>query len=292
LSTIAEAGAPAASPCEVVALLGDLVVVRGGGDLGSGVALRLWRSGFHVVILESPSPMAVRRSVAFSEAVYEGRSTVEEVTADLLPASARAVMSHGRRSIPVIVDPHAELVADLAPAALVDAIMAKRNTGTRRAMATAVVALGPGFAAPEEVTAVVETDRGPHLGRVIWEGKAAPNTGTPGLVGGASADRVVRAPADGAFAARVAIGDRAQQGDLIGIVSGVESRARIAGVVRGVLREGTQVRVGMKVGDIDPRLDRSLCFQVSDKSLAVAGGVLEAVMSLLYGSRAAGGTLD
>jgi xanthine dehydrogenase accessory factor len=259
------------------------VVIRGGGDLGSGVALRLWRSGFPVIVLESERPIAVRRTVSFAEAVYEGQSCVEEARGRLVRSAAEAVAALAARDVPVLIDPQAQSRHLLDPEIVVDAIMAKRNMGTHRSMAPFVVALGPGFEAGDDVHAVVETNRGPHLGRVIWEGQAAPNSGEPGPVQGVTGARVLRAPGGGTLRSRRSIGDVVQEGDIIADVGGGPIVAPFTGLVRGLARDGLQVEPGMKIGDLDPRLDPRLTRLVSDKSLAVAGGVLEAVMMHVRG---------
>lgn len=254
-----------------------LVVVRGGGDLGSGVALRLWRSGFRVVVLESAAPVAVRRTVSFAEAVYEGKARVEEATAALAgPKEVGEILRAG--TIPVVVDPEARQVNCLQPHALVDAIMAKRNLGTRTDLASCVVALGPGFTAGVDAHAVVETNRGPNLGRVLWRGQAEADTGTPGIVGGHGVQRVLRAPVAGRLRVKAAIGDIVEHGEILAAVEGTAIRAPFTGLVRGLAREGLAVRAGMKIGDLDPRLEPVLCQLVSDKALAIAGGVLEAIL--------------
>lgn len=262
-----------------------LVLIRGGGDLASGTALRLLRSGFAVVVAEVARPTAIRRTVAFAEAVYEGRAVIEGVEGvraepgDDLPALI------GRGAIPVVVDPEAALRQALSPSALVDAIMAKRNTGTRIDDAPAVVALGPGFHAGRDVHAVIETRRGHTLGRVITSGAALPDTGLPGETNGLTAERVVRSPRAGVFRAARAIGDHVRRGEPLGDVDGMPVVAAIDGVLRGLLHTGLRVSEGFKVADIDPRGDGSSCLLVSDKALAVAGGVLEAVCTLLGGVR-------
>lgn len=255
-----------------------LIVVRGGGDLGSGAALRLWRSGFPVVVLEAPHPVAVRRTVSFAEAVYEGSVQVEELVAERAGSSgeARKVMDRGH--LPLLIDPQAEMISQLQPFGVVDAILAKRNTGTTMEMATFTIGLGPGFTAGVDVHAIVETNRGPHLGRVVWSGSAEPNTGEPGNISGRATSRVLRAPAKGVLETMREIGDIVDEGDLIALVGEAKILAPFKGLVRGLARNGLQVEIGMKIGDLDPRLDRSLCTVVSDKSLAVAGGVLEAIM--------------
>lgn len=250
------------------------VVIRGGGDLGSGVALRLARAGFAVAILETVRPVAVRRTVSFSEAVYEGETWVEDVRGVLVE---RGLGQVAPGTVAVLVDPAGETLPVIRPDVLVDAILAKRNTGTRRHMARFTVGLGPGFAAPGEVHVVVETNRGPNLGHVIRAGRAQADTRIPGEVGGRGAERVLRAPVAGRLRTRAGIGDIVEGGEVLAEVGGEEIRAPFRGLVRGLLRTDMDVREGMKVGDLDPRLDRTLTALVSDKSRAVADGVLGAV---------------
>lgn len=255
-----------------------LIIVKGGGDLGSGVAWRLHRCGFRVVILECLHPTAIRRRVAFATAMYEGEITVEGVTARrATPEEVLALLEAGL--IPVLADPEGRAVEVLRLDVLVDAVMAKRNTGTRLDDAPLVVALGPGFRAGRDCHAVVETARGHFLGRVYWEGEALPNTGVPGEVGGASEERVLRAPADGIFQPCTQIGDLVEAGQTVAWVDGHPVQARLRGMLRGLLAEGLEVHAGMKVGDVDPRAERSHCFTISDKALSIAGGVLEAILS-------------
>ncbi len=263
-----------------------LVVIRGGGDLASGVAHRLWSAGFRAVILEIPQPTVIRRAVAFAEAVYEGRAAVEGVTALLAGSVDEALRTLAQEMLPVLVDPEGRSIAKLAPMALVDAILAKRNLGTRLDQAPLVIGLGPGFTAGLDVHAVVETRRGHNLGKVIWDGQAEPDTGIPEPVGGFAAERVVRAPQEGIFRPVAAIGDRVAAGEPVAYVESagkVEVQAKISGVLRGILREGLRVTAGMKVGDIDPRGERSYCFSISDKARAIGGGVLEAIMAAQHG---------
>jgi xanthine dehydrogenase accessory factor len=256
-----------------------LVLIRGAGDLASGVAARLHRSGFHVVMTELARPLMVRRGVCFGEAVYAGRTCVEGVCAALAPdvPTARELLAQG--VIPVLVDPAARSRASLAPRVLVDAIMAKRNTGTRRADAPLVIALGPGFVAGDDCHAVIETNRGHWLGRVIWQGAAQPDTGVPAEIGGRGDARVLRAPAAGILVGHAAIGDRLAAGDLIAAIGEDQVCAPFPGVLRGLLHPGLWVEPGLKIGDLDARAAVEHCFTISDKSLAVAGGVLEAILS-------------
>lgn len=257
-----------------------LVVIRGAGDIATGIACRLAAAGCQLVLTEVAQPTTVRRTVAFSEAVRLGAATVEGVTCRLAatPAEAAALARAGTPA--VLVDPAACCVAELRPDAVVDAILAKRNTGTRITDAPAVIAVGPGFAAGVDCHAVVETKRGHNLGRVIWEGSAAPNTGVPGVIAGHGADRVLRAPAAGLFEPLCAIGDTVRAGEVVAQVGGVPLSATIDGVLRGLLAPGVPVKPGMKAGDIDPRGVREHCFTVSDKARAVGGGVLEALLAL------------
>ncbi len=259
---------------------GRLVVVRGAGDLATGCIVRLVRSGFRVVALELPSPSAIRRAVSLSEAVYDGAAEVEGIRAvrhDELPSS------WGKWEVPVLVDPGASLLPRLSPLAVVDAIVAKRNLGTRIGLAPVVVALGPGFTAGRDAHAVVETNRGHDLGRVLLTGSAQPDTSVPGLVGGRAGERVLRSPAAGAVAPLREIGDLVSAGDPVLSVGGVEVRTAISGVVRGLIRPGYAASPGLKVADVDPRGSRESCFTVSDKARAVAGGVLEAILALAPG---------
>lgn len=258
-----------------------LVILRGGGDLATGVAARLHRAGFPLLILELPEPLVVRRTVALAGAVNEGEVVVEDLRARRVAGAQEAADLAATGIIPVLVAPELEpvLAALLRPAqVVVDARVAKRNIDTRRGQAPLVVALGPGFTAGVDCDAVVETMRGHGLGRVIWQGAALANTGSPGIIAGKGAERVLRAPAGGTVTWRRQIGDLVAEGELIGRVDGRAVHAPFAGVVRGLLAGGTAVTEGMKIGDVDARGDVAACFQISDKALAVGAGVLEAVL--------------
>ncbi len=257
------------------------VLVKGGGDLASGVIYRLWKVGFQVLVTEIPQPTAVRRTVAFANAVYEGTWRVQDVQAKLVRGLREAVNCWEAGILPVIVDPEASVRFDLRPHVVVDGIMAKRNTGTRISDAPVVVALGPGFVAGVDCHAVVETQRGHDLGRVIYTGEASANTGVPGEVGGYTWERVLRAPAEGTFTGKRAIGDMVQAGETVGYVDDVPVISKISGVVRGLVHDGVEVTRGTKVGDVDSRAQVSHCFTISDKALSVGGGVLEAVFHLI-----------
>jgi xanthine dehydrogenase accessory factor len=257
---------------------GRLVVVRGAGDLATGVIIRLTRAGFRVVALETALPSAIRRTVSFSEAMYDGSARVEGVTA-LRCAGLPAAWAPGD-PVAVLEDPQGSLLERVVPAALVDAIIAKRNLGTRLSMAPLVVALGPGFTAGVDAHAVVETNRGHDLGRVHLLGSAEPDTGVPGLIAGHGGERVIHAPRAGRVEPLCAIGDTVAAGDPVLTVDGEPVRSVIGGVVRGLIRPGFLARAGLKVADVDPRCVREHCFSVSDKARAIAGGVLEALLML------------
>ena len=256
------------------------VVVKSGGDLGTGVAWRLHRCGFCVLVTEMPQPTVIRRAVAFASAIYEGAATVDGVTARLVEDDAAIADAWAAGDVPVLIDADGASIQRLQPDAVVDAILAKRNTGTRITDAPIVVALGPGFGAGADCHAVVETKRGHDLGRVLTKGSAAPNTGMPGSVGGESGRRVLRTPTGGIFRAARVIGDRVQAGDVVARVDDAPIRSQLDGVVRGLLYDRLRVSAGAKVGDVDPRGVASHCFTISDKALAVGGGVVEAILYL------------
>ena len=257
-----------------------LVLIRGAGDLATGVALRLYRSGMQVVLTDLPQPLAIRRTVAFSEAIRLGTHTVEDVTARFAKDAAEALALLSDGVVPVLADPELRCLPEVRPDVVVDAILAKKNLGTRIDLAPVVVALGPGFTAGKDCHAVVETMRGHDLGRVIYKGSALPNTAVPGLIGGFAGERVLRAPADGVLCTTAEIGQRVEAGETVGTVGGVPMRATIAGVLRGLLPDGTPVKQGLKAGDVDPRGEAHYCRTVSDKASAVGGGVLEAILHL------------
>lgn len=257
-----------------------LVEIRGAGDIATGIAIRLHRAGLKVVMCDLPVPTSIRRTVSFSEAIRLGSCEVEGIRARLATsiADARSIVVAG--DVAVLVDPEGKSASELKPMVLVDAILAKKNLGTKRSMAPYVIGVGPGFSAGKDCDCVVETKRGHYLGQVIWDGPAAPNTGIPGVIAGHSADRVLRAPADGVFEPVLQIGDVVRAGQVAARVSGVPMTCTIDGVLRGLLQEGVEVTSGMKSGDIDPRCERSHCFTSSDKARAVGGGVLEAICHL------------
>lgn len=260
----------------------NLVIVRGAGDISTGTIHRLHRAGFPVLALEVQNPSAIRRRVAFSEAVWEGSATVERVAAVRVDDVRSAVKALEAGGLPLLVDPAGESIRRLRPAAVVDGILAKKNLGTAMDMAPLTVALGPGFVAGVDVHFVIETMRGHNLGRIIASGSALPNTGVPGLIGGFGAERVIHAPAAGVFRMRRDIGDAVDAGEVIGVIEapagGTPVRAKIPGVLRGVIRDGYPVTPGFKLADVDPRLSETAnCCTISDKARCIAGSVLELV---------------
>jgi len=256
------------------------LVIKGAGEMASGVAWRLFRSGMRrLVLLETGSPMAVRRGVSFCEAVHDGNCVVEGVEAEIASTAADVDKIWNRGRIPVLVDPQWTSLPILTPDVVVDAVLAKGNLGTSMDEAPLVVGLGPGFTAGFDVHLAVETKRGHDLGRVIEQGSPAPNTGVPGTIGGYNRERVLRATLGGNFIAERQIGDQVASGEVVGAVNGEPIGAEVSGVLRGLLRDGTRVAKGAKLGDIDPRGDPSACFTVSDKARALGGAVLEAVLS-------------
>ena len=256
------------------------VLVRGGGDLASGVIYRLHRVGFRVMVIELAQPTVIRRAVAFAAAMFEDVVEIEEVVGRRVDSLEQALPVLTAGEVPVMVDPLGETISQWGPDALVDAILAKRNFGTTINDAPIVVGLGPGFVAGVDVHAVVETKRGHYLGRVILEGAAVPDTGIPGEVMGHTVERVLRAPRSGILQGTKRIGDEVKAGEIMAQVDGEPVIAKIDGVLRGLLADGFGVTKGMKVGDVDPRGVRDHCFSISDKALAIGGGALEAILYL------------
>ena len=251
-----------------------LVYVRGAGDIATGVAARLVRAGVSVVMADIAVPTCIRRTISFCEAIRLGEVKVEGIRARLAqtPAEALAIIEAG--DVAVVVDPQAQMLGELKPSAVVDAILAKRN------LAPAVIAVGPGFAAPVDCDAVVETMRGHFLGRVITQGSPQPNTGVPGVIAGYGKERVIHSPAAGVFRSDRAIGDIVSAGDVIGYAGDTPMFTTIDGCLRGLLADGVQVTEGFKCADVDPRGDASYINYISDKATSVGGGVLEALAML------------
>jgi xanthine dehydrogenase accessory factor len=271
-----------------------LVVIRGGGDLATGVVYRLHQAGFPIIVLELERPLVVRRTVAVATAVLQNQITIETLHAQRVDTPQQALQLAQNGQIPVLVSPtlpdwKLEIgdwrsgISNLQSpiSILIDARVAKRNIDTTIDQAPLVIALGPGFTAGVDCHAVIETMRGHTLGRVIWQGSAIANTGTPGLVAGKGAERVLRAPRGGVVNWRLEIGDLVQKGDVIGDVAGEMVTAPFAGVLRGLIADGTAVTPNLKIGDLDAREDVSACYTISDKALAIGGGVLEAALTFL-----------
>lgn len=255
-----------------------MVLIKGAGEMGTGVAHRLASSHFQVCLTEITHPQAVRRLVAFSEAVYDGEKEVEGIVAKAVSSPDEVLRLWKEGRIPLLIDPQAKIKDAVKFDVVVDAILAKRNTGTQLSDAPLVIALGPGFRAGADVHAIIETNRGHNLGRVILKGEAEPNTGIPGEIGGFTEERVLRAPQAGRLSVLKDLGAPVAHDEVVATVEGAPVKAKIKGVLRGLLRDGMTVEKGMKLGDIDPRGKREFCYTISDKALAIAGGVLEAIL--------------
>lgn len=258
----------------------ELVIVRGGGDIASGIIHRLYKSGFKILVLEIEKPLSIRREVSFSEAIYRGEMEVEGIKGVFVENLDKVWDAINNGHIPVYIDPNGEAIDILKPMAVVDSILAKINLGTNRDMAPITIGVGPGFEAGVDVDLAVETKRGHNLGKVIEKGFPAKNTGIPGSTLGYREERVVRAVGPGIFSTNYKIGDRVNKGDIIGNVGDNEIVAEIDGIIRGLLKEGLYVKDGLKIGDIDPRGEVENAFTISDKARAVGGGVLEGIMYL------------
>lgn len=264
-------------------LQNNLIIVRGGGDIATGTISKLYHSGFSILILEIATPSAIRRNVAFSEAVYQETQTIENLTCYLAKDMQQATQFLEEGKLTMLVDPEATSIQVFKPVAVIDAILAKKNLGTTIDMAPITIALGPGFCAKKDVDAVIETQRGHNLGRIIYNGTATPNTGVPGMIGGYDKDRVIHSPAEGILRNVCHITDTVSAGEVIAEIETeqgiVPVHATINGLLRGLIRDGYPVTKGFKIADIDPRLEQyNNCFTISDKARCIAGGVLEALL--------------
>lgn len=262
------------------------IVIKGAGDLATGIASRLYHAGHQIVMTEIAVPLTVRRSVALSRAVYENEAEVEDLKGVLVKDAAEADRILQRGEIPVLVDPEADIIRSFHPDVVVDAILAKKNLGTRITDAPFVIGVGPGFYAGKDCHCVIETKRGHTLGSVIWEKEAIPNTGVPGNIGGFTTERLIRASADGIMEPVAGIGDTVEKGQLVAWTGKQPVYAKMSGIVRGMLQKDVQVTEGLKIGDIDARCEPEHCGTISDKARAVGGGVLEAVslFGQIYGN--------
>lgn len=258
----------------------DIVIIRGGGDIATGVAHRLHRSGFKVLILEIANPTVIRRTVSFAQAIFDGETVVEGVKAIKVNNKEEIYRCWENEAVPVIVDENLDILKEIKADVLVDAILAKKNLGTTKNLAPITIGLGPGFEAGVDVDAVIETNRGHYLGSVILEGFAEPNSGVPGVINGYGIERVIRAPKSGIISHKLKIGDLVKKDDIVAFVDQVPVNAPIDGVLRGLIMEGLEVYQGMKIGDVDPRGIKEHCYSISEKARAIGGGVLEAILHL------------
>lgn len=254
------------------------VLIKGAGDLATGIAYRLKMCGYTIVMTETAVPTTVRRTVAFSQAVYDGECIVEGMRAVLVHNMEEIRIAWHNDAIPVIVDENASVINEYHPDIVVDAIIAKKNLNTNINQAALVIGVGPGFEAKVDCHYVVETKRGHYLGKVITEGCAIPNTGIPGMINGYAAERIIRALAEGEFVPVRHIGDTVDKGEVVARAGGVDIVSLMPGTIRGMLQEGVHVYPQMKCGDIDARCEYEYCFQISDKARAIGGGVLEAIL--------------
>ncbi len=257
------------------------VIVRGGGDIASGTIQKLYRSGFNVLVLEIEKPTAIRRNVAFSDAIYNGKAEVEGIKAIRAYNLDDINNAFKNKFIPIVVDANGEFINKIKPFVVVDAILAKKNLGTNKEMAPITIALGPGFEAGVDVDVVIETMRGHNLGRLIFEGYAMPNTGVPGEIAGYSKERVIYSEANGVIKNYKFIGDIVKKGEVLAAIGNEKVLAPIDGLLRGIIKDGTRVEVGLKIGDIDPRLKEINNYTtISDKARNIGGGVLEALLMI------------
>lgn len=260
-----------------------VVVVRGGGDIATGSIQKLYRAGFKVLVLEIEKPSAIRREVAFCEAVYEKEMIIEGVKAKLCFTLEEIERCWSEKNIPIIIDPQGKIIEKIKPQVVIDAILAKKNYGTNREMAPITIGLGPGFIAGDDVDIVVETMRGHNLGKLIFEGKPMENTGIPGIIKGVGKERVIYSPCKGIVKNISKIGDMVEKNQVIATVNEVDVLATISGVLRGLIRDGYEVPEKFKMADIDPREEEQAnCFTISDKARAIGGAVLEAVLYLKH----------
>ncbi|MCC5910196.1 MAG: EF2563 family selenium-dependent molybdenum hydroxylase system protein [Clostridiaceae bacterium] len=259
-------------------MLKDIVVVRGGGDIATAIAHKLHRSGFKVLILETALPLAIRRTVAFAQAIFDGEMMVEEIKAKRADGLHEVLEIWNENCIPIMVDDEASITKEFPVDTLIDATLAKKNIGTNRDMASITIAVGPGFEAESDVDLVIESNRGHHLGRLIFKGRAEENTGIPGLIHGFGIERVIKAPSSGKITNVCNIGDTVKKGDVIASIEGQPVEATIDGVLRGLIMDGMYVKKALKIADIDPRCKKDHCYTISDKARAIAGGVLEGIL--------------
>lgn len=257
----------------------DIIIVRGAGDIASGTINRLHKSGFKILVLETNNPTSIRRNVCYSEAIYDGKITIENATAIKANNFNEILKCWQNNKIPITIDPHGKFIDMLKPKVLVDAILAKKNLGTKIDMAEITIGLGPGFEAGKDVNAVIETMRGHNLGRVILKGPAMKNTGIPGEIGGYSKERVIYSPTKGIIKSIRQIGDFVCAGEILAYVDDCEIKTQISGLLRGLIRDGSKINKGLKIADVDPRCHEiKNCYTISDKARSIGGSVLEAIL--------------
>jgi len=260
--------------------MNDIIIIRGAGDIASGIAHRLHRCGFRIILTEIEKPLVVRRFASFANAVFEGEAILEGIRAVKAYSIEDIQNIWCGADIPIICDSQCNIIRDIKPLAVVDAILAKRNMGTRIGMAPITIGVGPGFEAGSDVDVVIETHRGHNLGKVIDNGFADADTGIPGNIMGYTYERLLKSPSDGIIRNVLEIGDFVKKGDIVAYVAEEPVITLIDGIVRGLIADGQEVQKGLKIGDVDPRGIKENCITISDKSRSVAGGVLEAILYL------------
>ncbi len=257
------------------------VLVRSGGDLASAVVQKLYRCGFEIVISELEQPRMVRRTVSFSNAVYEGDYEVEGVRAVHVKDVKDISLYLKQKLIPVVTDSEIEILEVYKPDIFIDATLSKKPVTYNKDYMPIVIGLGPEIVSGRDADIVIETCRGHDLGRLIFEGVAKPNTSIPGFIDGYGKERVLRAPCDGKIETLKKIGDIVKKDEIIITVNGMPVRSQINGIIRGLIHPSVMVTKGLKIGDVDPRGSYDYCFTISDKGRNIAGGVLEAILILL-----------
>ena len=256
----------------------NLVIVRGGGDVATGTIQKLKRVGFDVLVLEIERPTCIRGNVAVAQAIFEGEIQIEDIEAIYCKDRSQIEKAFAEDKIAVTIDPKGRFIEEMEPICVIDGILAKKNLGTKKDMAPITIGLGPGFIAGEDVDLVIETNRGHDLGRLIFEGPAAPNTGNPGNINGFTTERILRSTGDGRLHILKDLGSVVKKGEAVATVSGEEIYAGLDGMIRGMINEGSQVTKGMKVGDVDPRVIPRNVGTISDKARLIGGGSLEGLL--------------
>ena len=255
-----------------------LVIVRGGGDVATGTIQKLKRVGFDVLVLEIGRPTCIRRNVAVAQAIFEGEIKIEDIEAIYCKDKSEIEKAFAEDKIAVTVDPEGRFIEEMKPICVIDGILAKKNLGTKKGMAPITIGLGPGFVAGEDVDLVIETNRGHDLGRLIFEGSAAKNTGNPGNINGFTTERILRSSANGKLHIIKDLGSVVKKGEPVALVDGKEIYAGLDGMVRGMINEGIEVTKGMKIGDVDPRVIPRNAKTISDKARLIGGGSLEGLL--------------